>query len=60
VQANNTYTTTESRCKTVSDSSEKVIGYDVTYRIGDEQGQVRMDRDPGSQIPLVNGELALN
>lgn len=60
VQANNTYTTMESRCKTVNDSSDRVIGYDVTYRIGEEHGQVRMDRDPGSQIALVNGELALN
>jgi uncharacterized protein YcfJ len=59
-QANNTYTTTESRCSTVSDSAERIVGYDVTYRIGDEQGKVRMDRDPGSQIPLVDGKLALN
>jgi uncharacterized protein YcfJ len=60
VQANSTYTTTETQCSTVSDSIEKVVGYDVTYMIGDEQGQVRMDRDPGSQIPLINGELALH
>jgi len=60
VQANSTYTTTERQCSTVSDSIENVIGYDVTYRIGEEEGLVRMDRDPGAQIPLVNGELALN
>lgn len=59
-QANDTYTATETRCDTVSDSVEKVIGFDVTYRIGDEEGQVRMDREPGDRIPLVNGELALN
>jgi uncharacterized protein YcfJ len=59
-QANNTYTTTETRCSTVSDSIERIIGYDVTYRIGDQEGQVRMDREPGSEIPLVDGELALN
>ena len=28
-----------------------------TYRIGDQEGQVRMDQDPGAQIPLINGEL---
>ncbi|MFU8817620.1 MAG: glycine zipper 2TM domain-containing protein [Pseudomonadales bacterium] len=60
IQANNTYTTTERQCATVSESVEKVVGYDVTYRIGDEQGQVRMNRDPGEQIPLVDGVLALN
>ncbi|MBX3707187.1 MAG: glycine zipper 2TM domain-containing protein [Pseudomonadales bacterium] len=60
VQENNTYTAMETRCNTVSDSKEEVIGYDVTYRIGDQQGQVRMDRDPGAEIPLVDGELALN
>ncbi len=60
VQEGDTYTTMERRCSTVTDSVEKVIGYDVTYRIGDEQGQVRMDSEPGERIPLVNGELALN
>jgi uncharacterized protein YcfJ len=60
IQANNTYTTTEKQCSTVRDTAERVVGYDVTYRIGDQQGQVRMDRDPGSRIPLIDGELALN
>jgi uncharacterized protein YcfJ len=59
-QANSTYTTTERQCSTVTDSADRIIGYDVTYRIGEQQGQVRMNRDPGSEIPLVNGELALN
>ena len=36
---------------------DKVIGYDVTYRIGEQQGSLRMDQDPGDTIPLVNGEL---
>jgi uncharacterized protein YcfJ len=59
-QANNTYAATENRCRTVYDTAERTIGYDVTYRLGDEQGQVRMDRNPGSRIPLVNGQLAIN
>ena len=57
-QADDTYTTTETRCDTVADYVENVIGYDVSYRIGDEQGEIRMDSDPGDRIPLVNGELA--
>jgi uncharacterized protein YcfJ len=59
-QANNTYVTTETRCQTVYDNAERTIGYDVTYRIGNEEGQVRMNRDPGSRIPLINGQLAVN
>lgn len=57
VQAGNTYVTTEERCQTVTETSEKLLGYDVTYRIGEETGQTRMDTDPGKQIPLVNGQL---
>lgn len=38
-----------------------MLGYDVTYKIGDQQGKIRMDRDPGMQIPLdSNGQLILN
>ena len=49
------------RCKTVYDKSEKMLGYDVTYKIGDQQGKIRMDKDPGTQIPLDdNGQLILN
>ena len=56
-----TYTTTQQRCKTVYDKSDKMLGYDVTYKIGDQQGKIRMDHDPGSQIPLDNnGQLVLN
>lgn len=61
MQARDTYTTTEQRCKTVYDKSEKMLGYDVTYKIGDQQGKIRMDKDPGTQIPLDdNGQLILN
>ena len=60
MQNRDTYTTTQTRCNTVNDLSEKVVGYDVKYSIGDKAGQVRMDRDPGSQIPLdENGKLVL-
>ena len=60
MQANDTYTTTETRCSTVTDTSENVVGYDVKYQIGDKVSQVRMDRDPGTQIPLSKeGELLL-
>ena len=61
MQNNDTYTTNEQRCKTVYDKSDKMLGYDVTYKIGDQQGKIRMDKQPGSQIPLdSNGQLVLN
>lgn len=59
MQNGNTYTTTEKRCETVYDSKEKVVGYDVRYRLGDKEDTVRMDRDPGQRIPVENGQLQL-
>jgi uncharacterized protein YcfJ len=59
MQNGNTYSTTETRCETVYDSSEKVIGYDVRYKLGEQEGTVRMDRNPGPRIPVQNGELQL-
>ncbi len=61
MQDRDTYTTTQQRCKTVYDKSEKMIGYDVTYKIGDQQGKIRMDKQPGETIPLDSkGQLVLN
>ncbi len=60
LQNNDTYTTTETQCKTVTDTSEKLVGYNVKYEIDGKVGQVRMDRDPGSRIPLgKDGQLML-
>jgi len=59
MQANNTYTTTETLCQTVTDSEEKLIGYDVEYRLGDRVASVRMTELPGDRIPVENGQLVL-
>ncbi|AYH41963.1 glycine zipper 2TM domain-containing protein [Azoarcus sp. DN11] len=59
MQANDTYSTTETRCKTVTDTSERVIGYDVKYRLGEQLGHVRMDHEPGERIPVKDGRLVL-
>nr|WP_222933562.1 glycine zipper 2TM domain-containing protein [Pseudomonas sp. WS 5414] len=60
MQERDTYTTTQTRCNTVNDISEKVVGYDVKYDLGGKQGQVRMDREPGNQIPVdKEGRLIL-
>lgn len=61
MQDKDTYTTTERRCNTVTDSHENVVGYNVTYMLGDNEGKVRMDKEPGSRIPLdENGQLVLD
>jgi uncharacterized protein YcfJ len=60
LQERNTITTTQQRCETVYDSHQERIGFDVRYRIGDEEGKVRMDRDPGERIPVRDGKLVLD
>nr|WP_276583832.1 glycine zipper 2TM domain-containing protein [Pseudomonas sp. RIT-PI-AD] len=60
MQSRDTYTTTETRCSTVQDTSEKLVGYDVKYQLNGKVDQVRMDHDPGAQIPLnKQGQLIL-
>nr|WP_305518905.1 glycine zipper 2TM domain-containing protein [Pseudomonas sp. Q11] len=60
MQERDTYTTTQTRCNTVNDISDKVVGYDVRYMLDGKEGKVRMDRDPGSQIPVnKEGQLIL-
>lgn len=72
MQENDTYTTQEQRCTTIQMSEfrkvcdtvqvpqDRVVGYDVTYQIGDKTGQVRMKQKPGKEIPLKDGVLVVN
>ena len=60
IQTSDTYTTTETQCHTQMDSREVMDGYNVTYRLGETEGKVHMDHDPGKRIPVENGELVLN
>ena len=50
---------TETRCKTVQVRSEKLVGYDVTYRYQGREDIVRMSYDPGKRIPVRDGKLVL-
>jgi uncharacterized protein YcfJ len=36
------------------------VGYDVTYRLQDKEGTVRMSFNPGKQIPVRDGQLVLS
>lgn len=60
MQEKDTASRTETRCKTVYDTRSKTVAYDVRYRLGKEEGQVRMDRQPGPRIPVKDGQLQLN
>ena len=59
LQDRDTVTTTEQRCETVYDSSEKITGYHVHYRLDGKEATVTMDHDPGPRIPLRDGQLDL-
>ena len=57
MQQGDTYTTTERRCQTITDSEQKLIGYDVEYRIDGEAYTTRLDEAPeGDRVPLTNGQ----
>jgi uncharacterized protein YcfJ len=59
MQEKDVVTSTEARCKTVNVRSEKLVGYDVTYRLEGKEGTVRMSFNPGKQIPVRDGQLVL-
>lgn len=52
MQQNNTYTTTERRCSTEYDVSEKLAGYDVSYELDGQVRTVRMEQEPGRRLQL--------
>lgn len=56
IQESDTYTTTERRCTTVTDTREQIVGYDVTYHWNGKDRVVRMDQPPGSRILVRNGQ----
>ena len=59
MQDKDVVTRNETRCKTVYDSSQKHLGYDVTYRLEGKEDVVRLSYNPGRQIPVKDGKLVL-
>lgn len=47
-------TTTETRCRNVTDTSEKVVGYDVSYQHKGREYTTRMEQEPGDRIRVEN------
>ena len=57
MQERDVVTTTEHRCKTLNEKSEKVVGYNVTYRLGGKDGVTQMSFKPGPKLPVKDGKV---
>ena len=50
-------TSVEHRCKTVNERSQKVVGYNVSYRLDGKDGVVRTTFKPGPVLPVKDGQV---
>jgi uncharacterized protein YcfJ len=57
MQERDTVNGSERRCRTVNVKSQKIVGYDVTYRLAGKEGVVRTTFKPGATLPVKNGEV---
>lgn len=57
MQQRDAITTTERRCRTVQEKSVRLVGYDVTYRLGEKEGVVRTSFKPGPTLPVKDGQV---
>ena len=57
LQENDVVTTTEQRCKTVQQKSQRLVGYDVTYRLNGQEGKTRTSFEPGATLPVKDGQV---
>jgi len=57
MQDKDVVTTTERRCRTVQERSQKLVGFDVSYRLEGREGVVRMATRPGPTLPVRDGRI---
>ena len=57
MQDKDVVTTTEHRCKTVNEKSQRPAGYHVTYRLDGKEGVVRTTFRPGPTLPVKDGQV---
>ncbi len=57
MQQRDVITTSERRCKTLNEKSQKVVGYNVTYRLDGKDGSIRTTFKPGPTLPVKDGEV---
>lgn len=46
-------------CKSANRVSQKVVAYDVRYRLHGKTSKVRMDHDPGERLPVRGGKVVV-
>jgi uncharacterized protein YcfJ len=59
MQERDAVVTTEHRCRTVNEKSQKVVAYDVTYRLAGKEGVVRTSFKPGATLPVKDGQVVV-
>ncbi len=57
MQQKDTVASVERRCKTVNEKSQKLSGYQVTYRLDGKDGTVRTSFKPGATLPVKDGQV---
>ena len=50
---------TSTHCRKLKRVSEKIVAYDVRYRLQGKTAKVRMDHDPGARLPVRNGKVVV-
>lgn len=57
MQQKDVVSSVERRCRTVNDKSQKLSGYNVTYRLDGQEKTVRMSFKPGATLPVKDGQV---
>ena len=57
LQEKDVVTTSERRCKTLNEKSQKLVGYNVTYRLDGKEGTVQTSFRPGPTLPVKDGQV---
>lgn len=57
MQHKDTVASVERRCKTVNEKSQKLNGYEVTYRLDGQQGKAHTSFRPGATLPVKDGQV---
>lgn len=57
MQQGDVVTSSEHRCKTVNEKSQKLVGYNVSYRLDGKEGVARTSFKPGLTLPVKDGQV---
>ncbi|MDR7093678.1 glycine zipper 2TM domain-containing protein [Hydrogenophaga laconesensis] len=57
MQQKDTVASVERRCKTVNEKSQKLNGYQVTYRLDGQEHTARTSFRPGATLPVKDGQV---